>query len=73
MTVGLSRVLVTGGVVALAVMLGRGSMRLSRLLVMLGGVRVGFLGHNRLHYKGSTYVPPSNGLAAVTVASLAAC
>ena len=48
-TMGFSRMLMTGGVVALAVMLGGGSMRLSRLLVMLGGFRVGFLGHDRLH------------------------
>jgi hypothetical protein len=45
---GLGRVLVTGGMIAFAVMLGSGSVRPGRLLVVLGGFRVGFLGHSRL-------------------------
>lgn len=69
---GLGRVLVASTMIAFAVMLGSGTVRLSRLLVMLGGFRVGFLRHDRLHLTGGTYVLPSNGLTAVTVASLAA-
>ena len=72
MAMGLGRVLMTGGVVALAVMFGSGAVRLSRILVVLGSVRMSFLGHGRLHCE-STYVPLSNGLNAVTVALLAAC
>lgn len=52
----LGRVLVAGGVVTLAMMLGGGPMRLSGLLVVLGGFRMGLLGHVRL-YQNSTDVP----------------
>ncbi len=59
-TMGFSRMLMTGGVVALAVMFGSSAMRLGCLLVMLGGFRMSLLGHRRLHLK-STYVLLFNG------------
>ena len=57
MAVSLGRVLVAGGVVILAMMLGSGSMGLGRLLVVLSGFRMGVLGHDHLHSEGTLACP----------------